>query len=302
MTEEPVHFLNEEKKLFAIFHQPDEEKKIPERTMVIFLHGWAGYRIGPHQMFVKLARRLTNQGYYCFRFDFSGRGYSDGKRENANFGTMYSDLDKVLKFISQKYFPKYIVLLGICSGAKVAIQYIMQGHHKVDHVIELSSLALWGENQLKSEIRHSTANVYEYFKKLFRIETWEKLFSGQLNLKIIWRIILKPITYCIKHVKQKIFKTNRLNELPNAGSNNYHNLQKRIQPFANFNGEIFLIHGEKDPETEMAKKQIITLCQNFKILYHTQIIAGANHSFYSLKWEQEIFQNIEIWLNNKFGN
>ena len=71
--------------VYGIWHQPVENEK---KTAVVFLHGWAGYRAGPHDLLVKIARHLTENGYDCFRFDFRGKGYSQGDRLKTNNQTM----------------------------------------------------------------------------------------------------------------------------------------------------------------------------------------------------------------------
>jgi hypothetical protein len=56
--ERHCYFENEGARLLAALHTPDEG--LPRLPLgLVYLHGWAGYRIGPHQMFTKMARRWT---------------------------------------------------------------------------------------------------------------------------------------------------------------------------------------------------------------------------------------------------
>jgi dipeptidyl aminopeptidase/acylaminoacyl peptidase len=61
-------------------------------------------------------------------------------------------------------------------------------------------------------------------------------------------------------------------------------------------GQLLLIHGEKDPETKPALAQIHEMLQRHGVSSDTHIVKEANHSFYSLAWEKEILQVIEDWL------
>jgi dipeptidyl aminopeptidase/acylaminoacyl peptidase len=66
-------------------------------------------------------------------------------------------------------------------------------------------------------------------------------------------------------------------------------------------GQLLLIHGEKDPETKPALAQIHEMLQRHGVSSDTHIVKEANHSFYSLAWEKEILQVIEDWLKNRMA-
>ena len=70
-----------------------------------------------------MARFLARQGYACLRFDFRGKGYSEGARESAGYRSMLSDLDTVIQSVNSMYEPTHIILIGICSGARTALSY-----------------------------------------------------------------------------------------------------------------------------------------------------------------------------------
>ena len=43
-------------RVYGMLGLPDRAE--PGRRAVILLHGWSGYRIGPHRMLVRMARRF----------------------------------------------------------------------------------------------------------------------------------------------------------------------------------------------------------------------------------------------------
>lgn len=83
MNESVFNIKIENEQLYGIHHH-SRNKNIQKgkSVAIIMLHGWGGYRTGPHDMLVKLARELVHDGYDCFRFDFRGKGYSQGDRKN----------------------------------------------------------------------------------------------------------------------------------------------------------------------------------------------------------------------------
>jgi hypothetical protein len=290
MSEEVLTLSVGHEHINGILHIP--EYQLNQKIVVVFLHGWAGYRTGPHDMFVKLARKLTHDGYYCLRFDFRGRGFSHGNKNATSNKTMLVDIEVALDYIEKQIAITHVVLLGICSGAKLALYYAKSGTRPVDHVIELSSPVLrYDEVMQKVQIARTKANLIEYFFKLFRKEVWLKLFSGEVHFVRILTNTFKPL------LKLK-FAIKRKNNNNTVVSNAQRNIQNKS--FSKFKGNILLIHGEKDPETELSVAQISELLQQHKIGYETHLIKGANHSFYSLKWEQEIFDIITCWLNKQF--
>ena len=101
MSEILVNFTNQNNKLYGILHQPDfmGYKEVKKKYAVLFLHGWVGYRAGPHRLFVDLARKLCDDGFICLRFDFAGRGYSEGDREITNLDTAVLDTQCAIDFI-----------------------------------------------------------------------------------------------------------------------------------------------------------------------------------------------------------
>ncbi len=282
----PVSFLNGEEKIFGILHAP-MNAELSCTPMVIFLHGFAGYRIGPHQMFVSTARFLAQRGYACLRFDFRGRGYSEGKREHTCYRSMISDLDVVIRDVYRIYKPTRIVLLGICSGARTAIYYIKNGKEAVHSLIELSSPLLWQTNEMSSAASETKSVISGYVRKARNPDNWKRLFAGEVNNRMIGRIIRRSITNYWFTIKKLMIgeKEQKVRDRKQDG-----------QPFHHFKGDVLLIHGGKDPEAGTAMKQIRSLLQKHHIGYEDLIIKNANHSFYSLAWEKEITDTVYDWI------
>lgn len=154
--------------IYGIWHQPGLKVPLQKNVAIVFLHGWAGHRPGPHDMLVKLARKLSANGYDCFRFDFRGKGYSQGCRHQTNNRSMVEDLDAVLYYVNDTLNHPAIVLTGICSGAKLALYYTRNGNFPVAHVIEISSPVL-RQQEVESKLATSRAKntLNEYAKKIF---------------------------------------------------------------------------------------------------------------------------------------
>jgi hypothetical protein len=289
MIEEAINIGEKNERISCILHCPLSVKE--PKIIFVFIHGWAGYRIGPHQMFVKYARQLSDLGFYSLRFDFRGRGYSAGSRNETCNKSMLFDLEQIMLYLNSSIKYDKIILIGICSGAKLALFYAKNGFQKIDGVIELSSSLLRTDKETEIKINRKAKSISNRITK----EKLLKLISGKVNFK---KIIYSPIQYliflfnlCLEFFSRKAVTSNKSN-----------GIIKKDSSFKNYFGKSFLlIHGEKDPETEVSLEQITSLLNKYDLKYDKHILPNANHSFYSIKWEKDIFEIIEKWLINNYN-
>lgn len=270
--------------IYSVVHVPDNQVAGRDKVMVVFLHGWAGYRIGPHGMLTNIARHLASQGFHCCRFDFRGRGYSSGKNTDTDMISMLEDLELVIAHLREKYKPDEINLLGMCSGGKLAVLYAKVGMHKINHIITLSGDLLVGMDS-NTRRKEAVYNERQYLEKIILRETWIKFFKGHIN----FRLIIGSLWPRKKHRKTG----------PDSSKPRTSGITDNKMPgadFSNFTGSALLIHAGNDPLHEASIKQYCNVLNKYGKSYSTVIIPGANHNYYSLKWEQQVTENVAAWL------
>jgi alpha/beta superfamily hydrolase len=278
-VEQPVIFTSHGCRLFGVLHLPDEDKA---RRAVVLLHGWSGYRTGPHQMFVRAARWLANEGVAALRFDFRGRGDSEGVMEHATLATMVEDTQRAVAWLVEQTDVKCVTLVGICSGSEVAFG-AATAHPAID------SLALWSapifaaEASVEREVKKKASYLKEYGRKLFRATTWRKLFMGTLQPKTIARVLLG------KSGGENV-EGAQPGQLPKGFR------QKTLDRFKHFRGEILLVYGTADPIAHEALAWYTDRCREIDSAPTVHFVAGANHSYYSLAWEREVIEHTKEWL------
>lgn len=134
--QKPIELVVKGKTLRGMYHCPDGEGIYP--TVILF-HGFTGDKLGPHRIFLKLARRLTASGLAAIRFDFSGSGESDGNFEEMTLSSEVFEAREILKFVS--YLPttdaERIGLMGLSMGGAVAS--ILAG----ENPSTIKALVLW---------------------------------------------------------------------------------------------------------------------------------------------------------------
>jgi pimeloyl-ACP methyl ester carboxylesterase len=262
--------------LHGIIHHPID-RSVP-RHVVVFLHGYGGYRIGPHRMFVDFSRRLAEVGYTCVRFDFRGWGYSGNIDSSRETRGMIDDIDLVINHIHTSLNPCFLSIAGICFGAKLALYYAKSRTLKLSNLILLSCSPLnQNEKSHTATLAQVQHTIRPYLTKLFQKETWRKFLTGEIRYRKIVKTVLKPLSGFRRQEK-------------------YAQPTSSASGFENFTGGVLSIHAEQDPETLIAKPQIEDLLTKNNVTYRSYVIEGANHSFYSIEWKEKIYDFVEKWL------
>jgi len=268
--EEPFAFVSGGATVRGMYHQPVH----PNGAGVVFLHGWSGNRLGPHRLFVLQARRLVAMGFHCLRFDFRGRGESEGETFSASIEGMVEDTICGIEAFRTETGVKRIFLVAICSGCKVAIG-------AATRCPEIAGLVLWSAEAM-GPLRVSTQTarktwhaLRQYARKLLALETWKKILSGRVQT----------------HFVKKALVTN---ERPQAME--IRRETEWLTAFQRFRGPLLFIYGGNDPDTATAAKGFATFCRNHGLSHEMHEIPEANHSFYSLEWSEEVMSRTERWF------
>jgi len=249
---------------------------------VVLLHGWSGYRIGPHRMLVETARALCSAGYHTLRFDLRGRGDSSGDPVSSDLDGMIEDARAARRLLMEQGGVRRTYWLGICSGGNVAL-----GAASLDEGVDgllLWSTPLFAPYKSKSqEVARRGMFLAEYARKLFRRETYAKLIRGRLRLGIIARIL---------------FGKRRPGE---AGRDPRDSRREIMKDLRGYRGRALFIYGSRDDEAIGAPEFYERFCgeQGIPAAFHT--LEGANHSYYSVAWQSEVIRLTREWLDGEAG-
>lgn len=89
----------------------------PECPVVVCANVGLNHRVGPNRVWVELARRLAQAGYATLRFDLSGFGDSEPRRDTrSDVERAALDLREALDFLAQRKGARRFVLVANCSG------------------------------------------------------------------------------------------------------------------------------------------------------------------------------------------
>lgn len=272
--ERHFHFESQGSRLLGVVHAPDEA--VCEPLGIVLLHGWAGYRIGAHQMLVKLAREACARGYSCLRFDFRGRGDSEGDAAATTLTTMIADAQAAAQELLSEDGVQGIAFVGDCSGSEVAIG----AGPLVDNcrALVLWSAPIVGASREATDKAKRRDVVGQYWSKLFRRETWSKLLAGRLQLGMI----RKALVGGGKGAGEQ-------------GSESDKDIDW-LERFTGFGGDVLFVYGGSDPTARDALEHYENLTARAGRDWHSHLVDGANHAFYSAKWERELIDATLRWL------
>ena len=118
---EKIHTFGPDRGIVGILTEPDETVARPNAPVVIASNVGLNHRVGPFRAYVDLARKLAAEGYPMLRFDLSGMGDSEPRRDNrSEFERSILDVKAAMTSLAEKRGSKTFVQLGFCSGVDSA--------------------------------------------------------------------------------------------------------------------------------------------------------------------------------------
>ncbi len=272
-----VTFENEGQKLYGVVGLPAEGTPM---GCVVFVHGWGGCRMGPHRIIVQSCRTLNARGYASLRFDLRGRGESEG--DDTNLDGMISDTCEAAKFLMAESGCKTAAVWGVCSGGNVAIgaATLMP---EIDRLICWSVLPFQTHKSTKDDIKKTGSNAASYVKKAFKLETWKKLVGGRINFSLVRRVLFGH------YAAPKDEK----------GENPKDSKRDIVAAFESYKGRVLFVYGGADPEAAGAQQMYEPFCQEHGLDAEFHVIEGANHSFYSTEWKEQVVELSMGWLEKQ---
>lgn len=120
--------------LVGIVTEPAPTVRIQGAPTVVILNAGIIHRVGPNRLHVTLARELAARGVPSLRFDLSGLGDSEPRRDelpllDGNLADIRAAVDAVSATTGR------VVLVGLCSGADLSIVYASSDERVIGAVL-----------------------------------------------------------------------------------------------------------------------------------------------------------------------
>ena len=136
---------------------------------VVLLNSGLLHRVGPSRLHVQVARALAPHGFAVLRFDFSGIGDSEARRDGLSFEqSAVLEAQEAMDYLATAKEAKKFTLWGLCSGADAAFLTA----HADPRVTCLVQLDAWIYPTWKYQLLH-------YAPKLLNAKSWKNVLTGK---------------------------------------------------------------------------------------------------------------------------
>lgn len=244
--------------LFGVIDVPDR----PLERGVLILTGTRQYRVGGHRQFALLSRMLAPRGLAVMRFDCRGIGDSEGAPRR--YDALGDDIRSAMKeMFVQVPEMKEIVVWGLDDAATAAALYA----HTDQRVRALVLLNPWMRNPDAGE----RATLMPHLRARFgELGFWQRIATSA-----------DDDGEELRHSQRAIAMDPHLP------------LQERMgASLACFDGNTLVILGGADPQA----RQFAALLDKHDTRARRVTITGANHSFASREWRDEVAQTCANWV------
>ena len=274
ITEQPV-FFGADETLFGIVTAPESQET--RRRAVILLNAGATYHIGSSRMYVSLARRWAQRGYYVLRMDLSGLGESRARSGCADNNVFppdaIEDMRAAIDFMSRRYGAREVTLSGLCSGAYHSLRAAVAGLplHRLlmvnaqnyfwDQTMTLDGLQL-------AEVVH---NPTIYRERIFSARAWRRVLTGQVNLWRIFRIYLHRPVLAVASMLRDVARA--------AGIRLRHDLGRELEAVINRGVRVVFVFARGEPGVDLLRIEAGSTVRRLGERCRVRIIDSADHTF-----------------------
>jgi pimeloyl-ACP methyl ester carboxylesterase len=287
IMERPVTFSSNEKNLFGILHSAENGRK---KVGIIFLNAGLQYRVGPHRIYVKAARRLSQIGFCVLRMDFPGIGESEGEIADGGIHVDHFDTEDTIKaidFLTKEEQIEKIILLGICAGARNALKTAAEDP-RVDSIISWSLPIIFeSEDKLYSGSMSGIAAkhyVKGWIKKIFKVRSWKSVLTSDKYLYLVKNVFWALVA------KKKEAYGERQREFFEA-----------FESFISSRRKALFVYGEREiieREEFMHKLEELSYRKNHACEHY--IVPNGDHTFLSTEAEIDVIEKTAEWLAKKY--
>lgn len=273
---------------------------------VILLPAGLKDRVGPHRLYVQLARQLVRPNVLVLRLDAEGIGESDGELDAAINATHYRRIQSglfvedtllAMRALAAREGVRHFVLGGLCGGAISAQLAAAASSSMVAGVLSLSHVAVLDEDQPASARTRSevVSNNRAYLRKLFSLHAWRRLIAGESEWREIWQNISGLWHLLLE--KAGLDRRHWANENP-AFFTSFRQLQ-------NAGVDHLMLFGERDARWTAFRELVVEGFLGGAMHgkgYRIEVIPEANHEFYLRNWTQSVLDQAGDWLESIRGS
>ncbi len=286
MREEAILF-GKASSLVGIITYPIETKSDKIFPAIVLLNAGRVHHVGPNRLHVIMARRLADNGFPVFRFDFSGIGDSTVREDNLPFkNSALLETQEAMDYMSRATGNKRFILMGICSGASVSFKTACCDKRVIGAVLINAAGHLHNctDDALNSYIWNRTSERHYWrvlsFRSLFSAKKWLKAIAGKVEYRNRIKLMMG-------------FKLRRLFEHKRKVSSGENNIATDLRLLTERDVSLLHVYSEEDKGLDYLKLMLGDEMKvwSSNIKSRVEIIPGADHTF-TMLWSKEYLINV----------
>jgi hypothetical protein len=169
MSERAVTF-GARNELVGILSVPLAPATSADRPAILTWNVGINHRVGPFRIYVDLARRIAASGFTSLRFDVSGRGDSEARREAVSDAEREAlDVRDAMDFVTRRTGVSSFVLIGFCSSVDAA------------HRVSVADPRVVGAIQLEGYAYRTRGFRLRLPLRLLSARRWERYLKHRLS-------------------------------------------------------------------------------------------------------------------------
>jgi pimeloyl-ACP methyl ester carboxylesterase len=189
-TEYPV-FFETNRNLFGMMCVPKDLDH--DRPAIVYLNAGANHHIGWGRSTVEVCRSLAENGLLSLRIDIAAIGDSPDPALKPD-QVLYRDestidVSAAIDLLKSEGFHN-ITVIGLCAGAHLGFHTALSDP-RISRVIMVNlQVFIWHKtDSLEVVFRESYQSIGFYLRRLFMLETWQKLSRGDVKARGILRAV-----------------------------------------------------------------------------------------------------------------
>ena len=302
--EEIILFESGGKRLVGILTRPRAEAG--SGIGVLLLSPGLKHRVGPHRLYVKLARLFASLGLPVFRFDFHGTGDSEGELPGINVaaehdriqnGHFRMDARAALEVFCRQANIKSVIACGLCGGAITSV-YLADDDRRIEGIIGLQlpvriiDTSLEFADQISGEFSEFIHDLY--LKKVFQLSAWKNLVTGRSEYRLIWKTTMRRLGSILRLRRRAERAYQGIPEKINRiFLDSYLRIDSRVR--------MIYIFGETEKARYEFEEEFEAIClRNRNKPYEKVILPYSNHEFSPDDSQEKLLAAIEDWLDRHY--
>ena len=272
----------------GIMADPSQSPQNGPLPGIIIFNAGLVHHVGPNCIFVKLARRLAENGFTVLRFDHSSIGDSETSLSDQPFDQLaIGDAKQAMDFMRDQRGIEQFMLIGLCSGAVTAFNTACVDR-RVTGIVMINARRYRTDNEWMLYVMNKGWARWYWKRSLFNFASWRKAFTGKTQYRRLAGVIHRQI-------KDRITRSRKVPEVAQKLASDLHGLIER-------HTRILLVYSQDDHGLDYIRailgKDLERLQANGAL--KNEIVLRSDHTFTLLKNQKRLFKIIENWIAARF--